>query len=85
MLFVQRDWDWYIAILILNFDFALVESDVALNVVRSGLGFRVVPKCDLRRLSNGCRKPQTMQRLRLRSNREEKRCSKTRFWEKRGE
>ena len=57
------DWDWYTATLILNYNFALVESYVAFYVVRSGLGFRVGPKCDIRRLLNSSWKPQTMQHL----------------------
>jgi hypothetical protein len=85
MLLLQRYWDWNITILILNFDFGLVESYIAFDVVRGGIGRRIVPKCDLRHLSNSYRKLQTMQRLRLRSNREEKRCSKTRVWGKMGE
>ena len=38
---------WYSTVLILEFDFGLVECYVAFYIVRSGLGFRVVPKGDL--------------------------------------
>ena len=52
---------WYSTILLLDFDLVLVESHVAFYIVRRGLGFRVVPRCDLRHLLYKCWKLRTIQ------------------------